>query len=254
MYTQLLASKVPPGEYGSKLSAKIHSQKQTLNSLVKALEGELKNLKGLEITAGLRCQRGVVGMTPRSYALLQEVVRDHRIAPITAIVYSRCIIDVSGKSVSSYKTSDMELNTPNPLMKIGGEYGHPDWSDRFSEALLGSIRKISAVQRENEVLSYPPSEKDKIRRGIKTFPGPAAYDQMDGPFNPSICVGTVATKSVRLNGEGGVEVEGRDVSKVKVSPSTMYIAAGGEGVRVWKVGDKEDEVRRGGAERSGDVI
>ena len=153
------------------------------------------------------------------------------------------MIDVSNVSVSSIKTEDMELNTPNPLMKIGGEYGHPDWGNQFSEALLGSIRKISAVMRDNEILSYPTPQKDQIRKGIKTYPGAAAYKQMDGPFNPSICVGTIATKVVALSNDGKVEADGRDVSTIKVSPSTMYVAAGGEGLRVWKVGESSEEGR-----------
>eukprot|EP00520_Triparma_pacifica_P014753 CAMPEP_0118640714 /NCGR_PEP_ID=MMETSP0785-20121206/4899_1 /TAXON_ID=91992 /ORGANISM="Bolidomonas pacifica, Strain CCMP 1866" /LENGTH=666 /DNA_ID=CAMNT_0006532117 /DNA_START=122 /DNA_END=2118 /DNA_ORIENTATION=+ len=242
-YKQLLASEVPGGEYGNKLKAKIHKQKLEVNKLVTSLEGELSQLKGLSITAGLRSQRGVVGMTPSSYALLQEVVRDHRVAPITAIIYSRCIIEVGGKSRAEFKTEDMELNTPNPLMKIGGEYGHPDWSNKFSEALLNSTRKISAVIRDNEIISYPSSEKSRILKGIKTYPGEAAYTQMDGPFKPSICIGTVATKVVRVNRKGEVETEGRDISTIKVSPSTIYMAAGGEGVRVWNVGDKSEEGR-----------
>jgi len=65
-YTQLMASEVPPGEFGSKLAAKIHTQTQTFNTFVKDLEAELEGLKSLETTAALRCQRGVVGMVSQS--------------------------------------------------------------------------------------------------------------------------------------------------------------------------------------------
>ena len=187
----------------------------------------------------LRSQRVYITLPPLSYSLLQSVIRDHKLAPITSIIYNRCIISVEevrrGGGIRFEDGANLNRGkNAEAVIKIGGHYPHPDFKTEFNSALLKSFRKLAALQSYTDEKIYPQGLTE-----FKTLPGKLAHSQKEGPFNPSICVGTIACSEVNpLDNLDTQQVPG--LTSVKLTDNTKMVAGGcSDGViRVFDMGGK----------------
>ena len=206
------------------------------------------------------------------------------LAPISSILYTRCIVQVSSNDLSSASSPppivledqiflDGQTLAPDgtvrnlapinwaapfpprlrnllhPAPSDTAPLPFPDFQDAgFNENLLTlGFRKLAALERAADAAAYSPD--DTVNRLHVATPGPPAYKQKGAAFSPHVCLAAVAGSPICIGGERpGRRGEGPSVSCVKVSPlDGSKIAAGGSdgAVRIFHMSDAADGDTRG---------
>ncbi len=236
----------------SALESKLAEAAKDSSSVSKDLDEVTTSLSNVPLMTRLRSQRAHVVLSPASFALLMEILRDTSMSPMAAIVHSHMVLVVeenhSGPNLSLDDGLPFPVSNP-PALKWGTPFppdlraalSHPKpppvvpfpqyTGDDFNEGILRSFRMLAALE-QHQLSQTTPDLPKKIEA---PSPGADAYSEK-GVFNPHICMACITRVGFRHNSANPrLPCLPGTVSKLSPLDGQRVAAGAADGtVRCWK--------------------